>query len=224
MIKDDINEVINDLRARRDALSLAHEDLKNNNDKWNGIIIVLSLITGMIESIKIKLNINNDFMALVPILMSSVVASISALIKFKKFNEQMEVLIQSSSLLTNTLTKCRNQTELTDDIRKEYHTALQALETSLYPDLRRRFLKQAHKNLLCILSLEQKYYSSIEKVNHGEKIDIKCDSNSDGTPDLSLKHVNSFVNDEPVVEEKEIEMNELDISNHRDKELKVIIE
>ena len=219
MIKDDINEVINDLRARRDALSLAHEDLKSNSDKWNGVIIVLSLITGMIESIKIKLNIDNDFMALVPILMSSVVASISALIKFKKYPEQMETIVQSSSLLTNTLTKCRNETELTEPIRKEYHAALQALETSLYPDLRKKFLKQSHKNLLCILKQEQDYYKNIDKVNRGEKIDIKCDSGSDGTPDISLKHVKSFVE-----ETKDIEMNELDVSNHRDKELNVIIE
>ena len=219
MIKDDINEVINDLRARRDALSLAHEDLKSNNDKWNGVIIVLSLITGMIESIKIKLNIDNDFMALVPILMSSVVASISALIKFKKYPEQMETIVQSSSLLTNTLTKCRNVPELTEPIRKEYHAALQALETSLYPDLRKKFLKQSHKNLLCILKQEQDYYKNIDKVNRGEKIDIKCDSGSDGTPDISLKHVKSFVE-----ETKEIEMNELDVSNHREKELNVIIE
>ena len=219
MIKDDINEVINDLRARRDALSLAHEDLKSNSDKWNGVIIVLSLITGMIESIKIKLNIDNDFMALVPILMSSVVASISALIKFKKYPEQMETIVQSSSLLTNTLTKCRNETELTEPIRKEYHAALQALETSLYPDLRKKFLKQSHKNLLCILRQEQDYYKNIDRVNRGEKIDIKCDSGSDGTPDISLKHVKSFVE-----ETKEIEMNELDVSNHREKELNVIIE
>ena len=219
MIKDDINEVINDLRARRDALSLAHEDLKSNSDKWNGVIIVLSLITGMIESIKIKLNIDNDFMALVPILMSSVVASISALIKFKKYPEQMETIVQSSSLLTNTLTKCRNETELTEPIRKEYHAALQALETSLYPDLRKKFLKQSHKNLLCILKQEQDYYKNIDRVNRGEKIDIKCDSGSDGTPDISLKHVKSFVE-----ETKEIEMNELDVSNHREKELNVIIE
>ena len=226
MIKNDINEVINDLRARRDALSLAHEDLKSNNDKWNGVIIVLSLITGMIESIKIKLNINNDFMALIPILMSSVVASISALIKFKKYPEQMETIVQSSSLLTNTLTKCRNETELTDAIRKEYHNSLQALETSLYPDLRKKFLKQSHKNLLCILKQEQDYYKNIDKVNRGEKIDIKCDSGSDGTPDLSIKHVNSFIEDESVVEEKnvEIEMNELDLSNHRTKTLEVITE
>ena len=219
MIKDDINEVINDLRARRDALSLAHEDLKSNSDKWNGVIIVLSLITGMIESIKIKLNIDNDFMALVPILMSSVVASISALIKFKKYPEQMETIVQSSSLLTNTLTKCRNETELTEPIRKEYHAALQALETSLYPDLRKKFLKQSHKNLLCILKQEQDYYKNIDRVNRGEKIDIKCDSGSDGTPDISLKHVKSFVE-----ETKEIEMNELDVSNHREKELEIINE
>ena len=131
----------------------------------------------------------------------------------------METIVQSSSLLTNTLTKCRNETELTDAIRKEYHAALQALETSLYPDLRKKFLKQSHKNLLCILKQEQDYYKNIDRVNNGEKIDIKCDSGSDGTPEISIKHVKSFVE-----ETKDIEMNELDVSNHREKELNVIIE
>ena len=174
-----MKEICDDLKAKRDALCLCHESLKANNDKWNGVIIVLSLFTGMVESVKIKLKLTDDFTALLPILMSSIIACISSLIKFKKYPEQMEVLIQSSSLLTNTLNKCRMHDVIDPEMKQEYTMALEKLETSLYPDLRRKFLKTSHKNLLCIMKAEQEYFNNIRKVNNNEKIDIKCDSDSD---------------------------------------------
>jgi len=66
MEKTTIQEVVNDIKAKRDALSLAHEQLKKDNDDWNKCIIVLSLMNGMFESIKIKMNWNNNIVALVP--------------------------------------------------------------------------------------------------------------------------------------------------------------
>ena len=170
MEKTTIHEVVNDLKAKRDALSLAHEQLKKDNDDWNKCIIVLSLMTGMIESAKIRMGWDSAGVALIPVLMSSVIASVSALIKFKKFPEQMEILIQSTSLLTNTLNKCRNHSELDEDILKEYHDALEKLETSVYPDIRKKYLKMSHKNLLEIMKQEQKYFDNITLVNQGIKI------------------------------------------------------
>ena len=170
MEKTTIQEVVNDLKAKRDALSLAHEQLKEDNDDWNKCIIVLSLMTGMIESAKIRMGWDGAGVALIPVLMSSVIASVSALIKFKKFPEQMEILIQSTSLLTNTLNKCRNHSELDEDILKEYHDALEKLETSVYPDIRKKYLKMSHKNLLEIMKQEQKYFDNINLVNQGIKI------------------------------------------------------
>jgi len=173
------------------------------------------LLTGMIESVKIKLKVDNDFMALVPILMSSVVACISALIKFKKYPEQMEVLIQSSSLLTQTLTKARNHDELDEDIRAEYYLSLEKLETSLYPDLRKKYLKQSHKNLLCIMEQEMVYYNNIRKVNAGEKMDFKCDSRSDTSTETPIKEMEIEI---------DVENQLLDTSNHRNKPLQSIDE
>lgn len=170
MEKSTIQEVVNDLKAKRDALSLAHEQLKKDNDDWNKCIIVLSLMTGMIESAKIRMGWDSAGVALIPVLMSSIIASVSALIKFKKFPEQMEILIQSTSLLTNTLNKCRNHSELDEDILKEYHDALEKLETSVYPDIRKKYLKMSHKNLLEIMKQEQKYFDNINLVNQGIKI------------------------------------------------------
>ena len=175
MEKTTINDICNDLKAKRDALLLHHEQLKESNDRYNKCIILLSLMTGMIESTKIRMRWNGDAMALIPILMSSIIASVSALVKFKKFPETMEVLVQSTSLLTNTLSKCRNHKEVDDEIMMEYNDALQHLEVSMYPDLRKKFLRQSHKNLLCIMKQEQSYFENIKKVNGGEEMSFQCD-------------------------------------------------
>jgi len=47
--------IINNLRSRRDALSLAHENLKIESDNWNKCVIVSSYMTGMLESIKLRM-------------------------------------------------------------------------------------------------------------------------------------------------------------------------
>jgi FtsZ-binding cell division protein ZapB len=54
MEKNTLIDIINDLRSRRDALSLCHEHLKHDSDKWNKFIIILSLSTGLFESVKLQ--------------------------------------------------------------------------------------------------------------------------------------------------------------------------
>lgn len=184
MEKTTIQMVRQDLKSKRDALLLAHEQLKKDNDDWNKCIIVLSLFTGMFESCKIKMGWDSDAVALVPILLSSIIASVSALIKFKKFPEQMEVILQSQSLLTHTLSNARNQEEITQDLLKEYHESLEKLETSIYPDIRKKFLKQSHSNLISIMKQEAKFYDLISKVNSGEPVDTD-DSLSSGSNEVS---------------------------------------
>jgi hypothetical protein len=170
MEKDKLPLIIQDLKSKRDALSLAHEQLKKDSDDWNKCIIVLSLVTGMFESMKIKMDWQSDVVALVPIALSSVIASISALIKFKKFPEQMEVILQSQSLLTHTLNNARNETEMSPQLHKEYNDALEKLETSVYPDIRRKFLKISHNNLISIVKQEVKFFDLLQKVRNGEPI------------------------------------------------------
>ena len=171
MEKTTIQMVRQDLKSKRDALLLAHEQLKKDNDDWNKCVIILSLLTGLFESCKIKMGWDNDVVALVPVLLSSVIASVSALIKFKKFPEQMEVILQSQSLLTHTLCNARNTDDLTPILLKEYNDSLEKLETSIYPDIRKKFLKQSHNNLISIMKQESKFYEMINKVNNGEALD-----------------------------------------------------
>jgi len=167
MEKHSLAMIINDLRSRRDALSLGHESLKIESDNWNKCVIVVSLMTGMLESINLRMGWTSNIADLVPIALSSIIACISALIKFKDFPSQMEILLQSQSLLTHTLTNARNEDVITPNLLKEYHESLEKLEVSLYPDIRKKFLVQSHKNLISIMKQEQKYFNNIKTINEG---------------------------------------------------------
>lgn len=190
MIKESRLEIINEIKAKRDAISLGHQQLKNDSDTWNKVIILLSLVTGGLESIKMKLNLNGAGWSLVPIMLSSVIAACSALIKFRDFNKKMEILIEANSRLTSILTKARNHAVLDQDLICEYHDGLECIETSMYPNERKLYLRQSHKNLIEIMKQERKYYDMIDRVN-AEPPSISSDESS--------------ISDE----------DKLDISNHR---------
>ena len=187
MEKHSIQMIINDLRSRRDALSLAHENLKIESDNWNKCVIVTSLMTGMFESIKLRMGRNSNVVDLVPIALSSIIACISALIKFKNFPSQMEILLQSQSLLTHTLTNARNEDEITPNLLKEYHESLEKLEVSLYPDIRKKFLVQSHKNLISIMKKEQQFFSNIKSINEGNYPPSSSDSSIE-SGEIELKN------------------------------------
>ena len=214
MEKTTIGEISNDLKAKRDALMICHSELKTESDQYAKAIILLSLITGGFESCKIKLGWDSKEVALVPILMSSIIASVSALMKFRDFNTKLEVLVQSISLLTNTLTKCRNHTDIDHEILIEYYNSLEKLEQSMYPQLRRRFLMMSHRNLLAIYKKEQEYFLNIRKVNAGEKISTDTDSDDDS---FHIKDYNKGLDDtkhpsretvlEPITEDELIKHN-----------------
>ena len=190
MEKNTLPMIIQDLKSKRDALSLAHEQLKLDSDNWNKCVIVLSLTTGMFESMKIKMGWDSNVVALVPIALSSIIASVSALIKFKKFPEQQEVILQAQSLLTHTLNNARNQRELSTQLIKEYNDALEKLETSVYPDIRKKFLKVSHNNLISIMKQEQKFFEALEKATNGES--ISSDSSVESRNEVSAPSFAGF--------------------------------
>ena len=187
MEKHPLSMIINDLRSRRDALSLAHENLKIESDNWNKAVIFTSLMTGMFESIKLRMGWNSNVVDLVPIALSSIIACISALIKFKNFPSQMEILLQSQSLLTHTLTNARNEDDITPNLLKEYHESLEKLEVSLYPDIRKKFLVQSHKNLISIMKQESKFFQNINSINEGNYIPSSSDSSIESS-EIELKN------------------------------------
>jgi hypothetical protein len=188
MEKHTIEMIRQDLKAKRDALALAHEQLKKDNDDWNKLVITMSLFMGLFESIKMRLQWTDDLSSLVPIALSSIIASVSALIKFKKFPEQMEILLQAQSLLTHTLNNARNETQITPNIIKEYNDSLEKVETSIYPDIRRKFLKISHHNLIAIYKQEAKFFNTIYKINEND-----CESVDTGdSGEIVIRQVNEL--------------------------------
>jgi len=157
--------MVQELKYKRDALLLAHEELKLEGDNWNKCVIILSLSTGMFESMKLQMGWQSNAMALVPIALSSIIAIISALIKFKNFTGQSECILQSASLLTHTLNVARNETDLSPSLMTQYNEALEKLETSIYPDLRKKYLKMSQNNLIAIYRQERRFQDGLELVN-----------------------------------------------------------
>jgi len=180
MEKRELNQIIQDLKAKRDALSLAHEELKRENDSWNKCVIIVSLTTGMFESMKLQMGWNNNIVLLVPIGLSSIIAMISALIKFKNFPNQMEIILQSQSLITHTLNVARNEETITPSLLTQYHESLEKLETSIYPDMRKKYMKASHTNLISIYKQEKKFYNEIDNINKAT-LEFSDDSSSDSS-------------------------------------------
>jgi len=191
MEKRELNQIIQDLKAKRDALSLAHEELKCENDNWNKCVIIVSLTTGMFESMKLQMRWNNSVVLLVPIALSSIIAMISALIKFKNFPNQMEIILQSQSLITHTLNVARNEETISPSLLTQYHESLEKLETSIYPDMRKKYMKASHTNLISIYKQEKKFYNEIDNINKAT-LEFSDDSSSGSS--------NPFQTDSPPVE------------------------
>ena len=191
MEKRELNQIIQDLKAKRDALSLAHEELKRENDSWNKCVIIVSLTTGMFESMKLQMGWNNNIVLLVPIALSSIIAMISALIKFKNFPNQMEIILQSQSLITHTLNVARNEETISPSLLTQYHESLEKLETSIYPDMRKKYMKASHTNLISIYKQEKKFYNEIDNINKAT-LEFNDDSSSGSS--------NPFQTDSPPVE------------------------
>jgi len=204
MEKRSLPKIRADLKAKRDTLSLAHESLKIDCDKYNKLIIFISLASSLFESAKMTLNLDHPLISLVPILLSSIVAGISSFIKFKNYSERQQQLIQASVILTATLAKARNSNEASESLLKEYHTALELLETSLYPDVRKKFLKQSQRNLVSIIDAEQKYFNIVNTAKQGGNLkDVIGNLSDSSTDDIISKPTTTEDLEEGLREQKE---------------------
>ena len=211
MIRENVRDIINSLRARRDALGYAHEKLKQDSDSYNKVIILVSLGAGMLESVKMRLELNTAIFALAPILLNSGIAGISALMKFRSYPTRMESITQASSLLNATLQKARNHANdevIPEDLMQDYNSSLLACETAIYPSERKSFMIQSHKNLIMILKEEKKYYDAIANANDGLSISsISTDiiENILDTTTHPLKTTNKKIELERVEEGNEVD-------------------
>ena len=96
----------------------------------------------------------------------------------------MEIILQSQSLLTHTITNARNEDGITLSRMEEYQESLEKLEVSLYSDIRKKFLVQSHKNLISIMKQEQKYLNNIKSINEGNYLPSSDSSIESGKIEL----------------------------------------
>tara|TARA_R110002020_G_scaffold142570_3_gene314775 strand:- start:8814 stop:9572 length:759 start_codon:yes stop_codon:yes gene_type:complete len=183
-LEDDLTSKLQEIRSKRDAVSLNHEDIKNSNDKYNKVIIVLSLFTAFVESLKTQLGLATssnkvvaNLSALAPIALSTCVAIISSLLKFKKFPEKMEELTKASEKCSYSITRIRELKQIlnfedpplvknsyVNQVLEVYRESLSTVENSLYPDVRQHYFKKAQKNLISISKDAQDYTDEINSI------------------------------------------------------------
>ena len=186
-LHSDLDEKLYEIRCKRDAVALQHESLKDQNDKYNKVIIVLSLMTAFVETLKSQLELTDQSIhgstisnaaAIAPIAISTVTAIISSLMKFKKFPERMETLTKAQEKFNYTATRMRKlqeelnfidhesaRTSYIKEVMESYRDSLQECEATLYPDTRQKYFKRAQDNIIKIENQERKFIKNYRKIN-----------------------------------------------------------
>lgn len=201
LLYDSLNDKLTELRAKRDAIALHHEELKAKNDRYNIVIIVTSLFCAFMETFKLQLQLGQQggvvshVAMLMPIFLTTIVSIISSLLKFKKFPEKMEILVQVGDKANFAIEKIRKLQEYVHfkedsaifelyqrEVSDSYRDALMSIETAIYPDKRAKYYKNAQKNFVQIKKNEQLYMQNIDKLNthhsksnHSTSGDIEVD-------------------------------------------------
>ena len=182
-------ELENDIRVRRDALQSLHQRLKRSSDNFQLWIMAISTLSGSIEVTKLTLGIEEPALDLTSIFMASVTTVIASYMRFKDFNNRMEILIKASSDLTNVLKSIRDAPAISVEMVEAYNECLAVVERSLYPDQRKEFFAIANKGVLAITKSELQFKQKLHTINEKHALkptDIEA-GNSDeivtyGTP------------------------------------------
>tara|TARA_R110002020_G_scaffold405376_1_gene615371 strand:+ start:26 stop:694 length:669 start_codon:yes stop_codon:yes gene_type:complete len=194
-----LDDILYSTRAKRDGVALLHEHLKIENDNYNKIVIVLSLFTAFVETLKSNLDLTDKAIhgttvahasGIAPIFLTTIIGIISSLMKFKKFPETMEVLLKSREKFNSLILKIRKLSEelnfkkiddakriYIDEIMDAYRLALLEVESNVYPDVRNKYFKLAQRNIIQIEKDDQKFKDKINKLFNNDNI-IEIGSNS----------------------------------------------
>ena len=85
--------------------------------------------------------------------------------RFKDFNNRMEILIKASSDLTNVLKAIRDAPAISIEMVESYNECLAVVERSLYPDQRKQFFAIANKGVLAITKNELQFKQKLHTIN-----------------------------------------------------------
>jgi|TARA_B110000902_G_scaffold265360_1_gene349466 hypothetical protein len=188
-IYESLSAKLLELRAKRDAIALHHEELKHKNDQYNKVIIVVSLLCAFVETVKMQFDLQgyddwvSNVASLTPVFLSTMVSIVSSLLKFKKFPEKMETLVQVGDKANYAIEKIRKLQEYVHfqddeivfetyqkDVADSYRAALMSIETAIYPDKRAKYYKNAQQNFIKIQKDETLYVGQIAKHKAAQRV------------------------------------------------------
>lgn len=192
VLHKDIKDKIAEIRVKRDALMIAHNKVNLEQDKYNKAIICLSLFAAFFESTKAQLDLStrNDWLGptstLMPILLSTILSIISSLMKFKKFNERIDLLSKATEKSNATVLNLRRLEEslnfqsylqsykdYSGPVTESYRDALDCYERALYPQEHDKYLKEANK-----LAKNSKKYENQNEKDLDRFLHSKCYPNN----------------------------------------------
>ena len=163
-------ELENDIRVRRDALQTLHQRLKRSSDNFQLWIMAISTLSGSIEVTKVTLGIEEPALDLTSIFMASVTTVIASFMRFKDFNNRMEILIKASSDLTSVLKAIRDAPAISVEMVESYNECLAVVERSLYPDQRKEFFAIANRGVLAITKNELQFKQKLATVHEKHQL------------------------------------------------------
>ena len=206
-----LNDILYSTRSKRDGVALLHEHLKIENDNYNKVVIVLSLFTAFVETLKSNLDLTDKEIhgttiahasSIAPIFLTTIIGIISSLMKFKKFPETMEILLKSREKFNSVIVKIRKMSEelnfkdldyckrvYVDEIMVSYREALLEVESNVYPDVRNKYFKLAQRNIIQIEKDDIKFKDKLDKLFNNDTI-IEIGSNVTNE-EIELEPINS---------------------------------
>ena len=143
-LKDYINEKKRKLDQSRRVLELKYEKYKKCNDFWNIGTIVLSSLLTFIESTKLifiddeSSYIVKNIFDLTPIFFGTIITCSASIIKFKKYQEQMEklnIMIDKCIIMIAKLKNIREEIKLLHDCSEE----IQKIKTNYVNNICKEF-------------------------------------------------------------------------------------
>ncbi len=247
VLHKDIKEKISEIRVKRDALMIAHNKVNLEQDKYNKAIICLSLFAAFFESTKAQLNLStrNDWLSpitiFMPIFLSTLLSIISSLMKFKKFNERIDLLSKATEKSNATVLNLRRLEEGLNfqsymqsykdyggPVTESYRDALDCYERALYPQEHDKYLKEAIKIAKNTKKYENQNEKELDRFLHSkcypnniqlDSPDIECSPNEIIKDEIKSDNIKININEEE--KEKSIMIKtETEEINDKEKEIK----
>ena len=110
----DLDKKKEKLSIKIEILRFKYAEYKKLSDYFNLLIIILSSCITLLQSVNAELKINHYIFTLAPIFISTIIALLAAVIRFKKWGDKMEII---SKCISNSILTLKDIKSLKNDIK-----------------------------------------------------------------------------------------------------------